>query len=193
VPVRPGQEIKVSFSYDGRGMSFTTHIRGRGKFSLSSAVSVPSLNILVPENVSIRERRGFYRLLVTDLPPIEITMGVFSGEGTRRRIRSREKGVMTDLGGGGLGFRISEGKSLLLALGTRLSLSFQLPDDEQEIKIIGRTCFSLRRSELREIFFGVQFVETESNIEYKQSIDKILRFVAERQRRMLKERIHPSF
>lgn len=104
-------------------------------------------------------------------------------------MRSREKGLLTDLGGGGLGFRIPEGRSLLIGVGTRLSLSFRLPADDEQIKVLGRICFSLRRPELREAFFGVQFTELDSDVEYKRNVDRILRFVAERQRQSLSNRI----
>jgi len=192
VPARPGEDTRVSFFYNGRDLSFVSQVLRRGKFSLSPTVNVPSLDLLVPEHASFSERRSFYRIVVTESPPIELKIGIFTETGKSRRIRSRVKGIITDIAGGGLGFCMSEGKSLLLAIGTRLLISFRLPDDEQEIKILGRICFTLRRSEVRQAFFGVQFMEIDSDIEYKQSVDKILRFVAERQRRMIKERTQTS-
>lgn len=190
VPVRPDRSVKVMFSHNGRSRSFDSHILGRGKFKLSDTVTVPSLELLVPEEISSGEKRSFYRIFVADTPPIELNLGVLAEEeGGPRRIRSREKGLLTDLGGGGLGFRMPEGKSLLLSVGTRLSLSFRLPADDAEIKLLGRICFSLRRPELREVFFGVQFTELDFDVEYKRSVDRILRFVAERQRQDLSNRI----
>ena len=189
VPARPGEDTRVTFSFSGRDLSFVSKVVRRGKFSLSPTVEVPSLDLLVPERVSFSERRSFYRIVVTESPPIELKIGVLAEEGKPRRVRSRVKGILTDIAGGGLGFCMSEGKSLLLAIGTRLLISFRLPDDEQETKVVGRICFSLRRSELRQAFFGVQFMEIDSDIEYKKGVDKILRFVAEQQRRMLSERI----
>ncbi len=190
VPLRPDRRVKVVFSYNGRNRSFESHILGRSKFRLSPTVTVPSLELLVPEEISSGEKRSFYRIFVADTPPIELNLGVLTEkkEGPRR-IRSREKGFLTDLGGGGLGFRIPEGRSLLLGVGTRLSLSFRLPAEEEQIKVLGRICFSLRRPELREVFFGVQFTELDSDVEYKRSVDRILRFVAERQRQSLSNRI----
>lgn len=190
VPVRPDRRAKVLFSFDGRSRSFESHILGRGKFRLSPTVTVPSLELLVPEEISSGEKRSFYRIFVADTSPIKLDLGVLSKEeGGSRRIRSREKGLLTDLGGGGLGFRIAEGRSLLLGVGARLSLSFRLPGEDERIKVLGRICFSLRRPEVREVFFGVQFTELESDVEYKRSVDRILRFVAEWQRQNLSNRI----
>jgi len=190
VLVRPGQEIKISFSDEGKKQTFKSIILGRGKFNLNDEITVPSLELPIPELASSKEKRSFYRFRIGDSQPVEINLGIFAKEkGKNRRIRSREKGLLTDLGGGGLGFRISEGRSLLLVVGARVFLSFRLPLDDEHIRVLGRICFSVRRPELREVFLGVQFIEVDSDIEYKRSVDKILHFVTKQQRQSPGNRI----
>ncbi len=190
VLIRPGQEIKVSFSDEGKKRTFKSTVLGRGKFNLNNEVTVPSLELPIPTLASSEETRSYYRLRMRDVRPVELTLGILAKEkGENRRVRSREKGILTDLGGGGLGFRIPEGRSLLLVVGARVFLSFRLPSDNEHIRILGRICFSVRRPELREVFFGVQFIEVDSDIEYKRSVDKILHFVAAQQRQGLGKRI----
>lgn len=187
VPIRSGSAVRVFFSEGERSLTFHSQVVGRGKFRLNPRVTVPSLELLVPEAVSSADKRNFYRIPVGD---IELSLGIFAQtRGRRDRIRAREKALLTDLGGGGLGFRIQEGKSLLLDTGSRLLLSFRLPNDDEPVRLLGRICFNIRRPELREAFFGVQFVDIDSDLEYKTGVDRILRFVAKHQRKNLGGRI----
>lgn len=190
VLMRPGQEIKVIFVYEGTFHSFNTRILDRERHQLNPQVTVSSLKLELPESLSTGKIRSFYRLPIPDSNRIELSLGIYAKQGARvRRIRAREKAFLTDLGGGGLGFRIPEGRSLLLSVDAHVFLSFRLPEDEEPIRLIGRVCFSLRKREMREMFFGVQFVETESDVQYKKNINRILRFVAEQQRLILSNRI----
>jgi len=188
VPIRPGQNVRISFSHNGYEYAFASQVLGRTKFELNPQLTVTSLELLIPEQVSSGGKRGFYRIPLGTAPS-EVALSILAkGKSGKDRVRSREKGTLTDIGGGGLGFRMPEGKSLLLSPGTRLLLQFPLPGDNDQIKLPGRICFSLRRPELREAFFGVQFTDVDTKIEYKQDVDKILHFVAEQQRQLMRER-----
>lgn len=185
VPVRSGMWARVEFTLNGKENYFETIVLNRGRYQLNPDLSIASLELRAPEEVFSGSKRGFYRLIMSEVDPIEARLGILADdEGGSGRVRSRAKAVLTDLGGGGLGFRIAEGKSLFIGPGTHLLVGFKLPP-EQKIRLKGRVCFSLRQPELREAFFGVQFVDLESNIGYKQDVDKILHFVAETQRRSL--------
>lgn len=189
VPVRKGNKAHVIFSQDGKSRSFRTEVLGRGRFELNDKVTVPSLELAAPESLSSGENRNFYRVILSDVS-IELAVSIFAEkQGQPRRIRAREKATLTDIGGGGLGFRIPEGKSLLLNPDTRVLLTFRLPGEDEPVRLLGRICFSIRKREQRVAFFGVQFTDLDSDIEYKRNIDRILRFVAELQRRTLRSRI----
>ncbi len=188
VPVRSGSMATVSFVHNGCDNYFTSAILARGRFQLNPETSVASLELQTPEEVLSDTKRSFYRVSVGGDEPIEIKLGIFADEeGGTNRIRWREKAAVTDIGGGGLGFKIPGGKSLLLSPGTRLTLRFRLRPEDEEIKLRGRVCFSLRQSEHREAYFGVQFIDIDSDIEFKQNVNKVLYFVAEEQRRSLGE------
>ncbi|MBI5118591.1 flagellar brake domain-containing protein [Candidatus Poribacteria bacterium] len=190
VLMRPGQEVRVSFSHNRQKRIFSSQLLGRGKVKLNSGTAVPSLELLAPTHLPSNERRGFYRVFVNHGSPIPVSLGVLADRnGPASRVRTREKGFLTDIGGGGLGFRVAEGKSLLLSVGVHVLISFKLPENGQKINLMGRVCFSLRRTDLREVFFGVQFVSVDSEVEYKQGVDSILRFAATRQRESLSKRI----
>jgi len=189
VPVRPGSEANVSFTLTDHENHFTSVVVARGRFQLNPQTSVASLELQAPDDILSGGKRAFYRVPVDDSESMEIKLGIFADdESGTSRIRGREKGILTDIGGGGLGFRIPEGKSLLISPGKRLSLRFRLRGDEGEISLVGRVCFSMRLSERREAYFGVQFVDIETDIEYKQNVDRILHFIAAEQRRALGER-----
>jgi len=192
VPLRPGQKVRVSFVHNGQNRSFESEVAGRGKFRLNPAVIVPSLRLDIPDSVSSGEKRSFYRVSVTNQAPREVKLAILAGDERGKRIRARAKGSLTDIGGGGLGFRMPEGKSLLLGLGTRVRMSFQIPSDDEVVTLLGRICFSLRLPKAREAFFGVQFIEVDSEIEYKKGIDRILRYIAEQQRRTVKRQVRPN-
>ncbi|NQU08945.1 MAG: flagellar brake protein [Candidatus Abyssubacteria bacterium] len=188
VPVRPGQNLKISFVLNGQDWIFETTIVARGKFHLNPQTTVSSLQLLAPEEVLSGGKRGFYRVTLDDAAPKTVRLAILAEEiEGKKRIRWRERGVMTDIGGGGLGFCISEGKSLLISPGAHLLLRFRLRPEGKELRLLGRVCFSLRQPELREAFFGVQFIDVDSEMEYKQAVDEILRFVAEEQRRNISE------
>jgi c-di-GMP-binding flagellar brake protein YcgR len=193
VLMRPGQEVRVSFSHNRQKRIFSSQLLGRGKVKLNSGTAVPSLELLAPTHIPSSERRGFYRVFVNHGSPIPVTLGVLADRNSpASRVRSREKALLTDVGGGGLGFRLSEGKSLLLSVGVHVLISFKLPEKGEQVNLMGRVCFSLRRPDLREVFFGVQFVSVDSEVEYKRGVDSILRFAATRQRESLSKRIEGS-
>ena len=188
IPIRKGQRVKVTFKLNGQDNYFETTVLDRGRYQLNPDLSVASLELQAPEEVLSGGRRGFYRMFVDETEIIELSVGILAdGKKGAGRVRWREKGILTDIGGGGLGFRIAEGKSLLIGPGTRLMLRFKLRPDGR-IRLLGKVCFSLRQPELREAFFGVQFVDLDSDLEYKRSVDKILYYVAEKQRLNLEER-----
>jgi c-di-GMP-binding flagellar brake protein YcgR len=189
VPIRPGQRVKVSFRLNDQENYFEADVLDRGRYQLNQEVAVASLELQMPEEVVRDGKRGFYRLLKDRAEAMEVRLGILADdEAGDGRIRWREKAIVTDIGGGGLGFRISEGKSLFLRPDTWLYLRFRLRPEDEEIELLGRICFSLRQPELREAFFGVQFIELDSDIKYKQHVDRILHYVAEEQRRNLGER-----
>ncbi|MBI4830461.1 MAG: flagellar brake protein [Candidatus Lindowbacteria bacterium] len=190
VMMNPGQKVRVSFSYNRQTRSFSGRLLGRGRVSLNSGTHVASLELRAPDHIASNERRGFYRVFLNHNSPVAVNLGVLAaGLGQPSRVRAREKGTLTDIGGGGLGFRLSDGKSLLLGVGVCVLLSFKLPGSDDQINLVGRICFSLRRSDLRQVFFGVQFVSVDSEVDSKRAVDRILRFTAERQRESLNKRI----
>ncbi len=189
VPVRPGQRVKIVFKLNGQDNYFDSTVLDRHRHPLNPDLSVASLELQAPEEMFSGGRRGFYRVMVGEAENIHVNVGILadSDEKGAGRVRWREKAAITDIGGGGLGFKIAEGKSLFLGPDTRVALQFTLKEDK-EIRLLGRVCFSLRQSELREAFFGVQYVDIDSDLEYKRNIDRVLRFVAEKQRLSLGER-----
>ena len=91
-----------------------------------------------------------------------------------------------------MGFRIIEGRSLFLNTGTRVQVKFRLNPQDEELCMLAHIRFRLRRPNAREVFFGLQFIEIDSDIKYKKNADKILRFVAEEQRRHLAKHTHQN-
>jgi c-di-GMP-binding flagellar brake protein YcgR len=189
IPIRRGTRVKIAFSLGGSESHLETVVLDRYRHELNSQVSVASLLLRMPEGIVADGQRSYFRIVVPQEAAIELRLAILAedeeGEG---RVRGREKALITDLGGGGLGFCIAEGRSLLINSDTLLLLKFRLRGVEQDIRLLGRICFSLRQPERREAFFGVQFVDVESELEYKRSVDRILHFVAEEQRRRLTER-----
>ncbi|RJP21139.1 MAG: flagellar brake protein [Candidatus Abyssobacteria bacterium SURF_5] len=189
--LRPGQKIKLVFVHNGVIYSCATAILGRVRHQLNREIDVAALQLQVPAALATGKIRSFYRLSIPRSRSLEVMVGIYTGKrGKQQRIRSREKAYMTDIGGGGMGFRIAEGRSLLLGVDTRLSLSFRLSEEDQPIRLLGKIGFYLRRRDVREVFFGVQFIEVDSDIAYKRNIDKILRYVAEQQRISLQSRLN---
>ncbi len=189
IPVRPGQRMKIAFKLNGQDNYFDTTVLDRRRHPLNPDISVASLELQTPEEMLSSGKRGFYRLLVGETEVVEVKIGILAdhSEVGAGRVRWREKATLTDIGGGGLGFRLAEGNSLFIGPDKRLTLKFTLPPDE-EIRLLGRVCFSLRQSKRREAYFGVQFVDLDSDLEYKRNIDRVLSYVAEKQRLSLGER-----
>lgn len=185
------QEVEVSFIHGGQPHQFVTLVLQHGEINLDKRKPIPSLELIAPGEISIEEKRSFYRVYPDEERPIKIKLAILADEeGQVDRIRSREKGILTSIAGEGLGFRIPEGKSLLLHAGTRVQIKFRLHPEDDELRLVAKICFRLRKPKGREVFFGVQFIDIDSDIAYKRSVDRILRFVAEEQRRYLAERTH---
>lgn len=191
VTASPGQNVEVSFTHDGQPHQFLTSIRRYGEISLDPNTTVAAFDLIAPREISIADKRRFYRVYPDTDEPIEVKLAVLADEEEQNdRIRSREKAKLTSIAGEGLGFRMPEGRSLMLHAGTRVRLKLRLRPEDDELRLIARICFRLRKPKEREVLFGVQFIDIDSDIEYKRSVDRILRFVAEEQRRYLAERTH---
>jgi c-di-GMP-binding flagellar brake protein YcgR len=194
IPVRPGRTIRATYFHDSRYHSFAAEVVGRGKFVLNPETTVSSLQLSLPEDIWPERKREYFRIPVDANPPIPVKLAIMA-RGTRRpgRIRARETGILTDIGGGGIGFCVPEGRSLMLDLGTRVTVEFSLPsDDEEPIYLMSRVCFCLRKAKEREVLFGVQFIDVDSDVEYKRGVNRILKYVAEEQRRSLRQRTRRS-
>jgi hypothetical protein len=183
-------EVEVSFLHMRQPHFFITLASGHGTFRVARKKIIRSLELLAPNEIVLAEKRNFYRVRLEEDRRVEIKLEILSEDDEAIRVRSREKGIITTVGGNGLGFYLPEGRSLLLNVDTRLRLRFRLQPDEEELKLLATIRFRLRRPKIREIFFGVQFIGIDSDIKYKQSVDRVLRFVAEEQRRHLSQRIH---
>jgi c-di-GMP-binding flagellar brake protein YcgR len=185
------REVEISFLHKGRPNLFVTQVAGHGRTTVGRDIDTPSLVLPVPDEISIDEKRSFYRVQFDEDRAIEVKLGILADEkGESQRIRAREKGTITTIGGNGLGFRMPEGKSLLLNAGTRVQLKLRLAPGEKELKLLAVVRFRHRRPNAREVFFGVEFLDIDTDIKYKQSVNRILRFIAEEQRRYLASRSH---
>ena len=189
VTVPLDREVEVTFLHKKQSHFFITLASGHGIFRLGRSKVIRSLELLAPNEVILAEKRNYYRVQLSEDDPIEVKLEILAEVEEAGRVRSREKGIITTIGGNGLGFYLPEGRSLLLNVNTRVRLRFRLQADEEELRLLANIRFRVRRPKVREVFFGVQFTDVDSDIKYKQSVDRVLRFVAEEQRRHLSQRI----
>jgi len=92
------------------------------------------------------------------------------------------KGKVRDISGGGLAIRTVKAPVNFLEPGTRVQVSFKLPDREEEVTLSGVVVRIVQ--ETGHYFYGLKFIDHFKTVENRAAVNAILQFIARIERLM---------
>jgi c-di-GMP-binding flagellar brake protein YcgR len=190
----PNTRINVFFALDNDHFCFESRIFRKVSFTLANKRVVSAYEITYPNVLKSGQRRLFYRVPVPQGKPISVECGVI---GERTDWFAQEPGTWnfpTQMGFEGRILNVSVGGMLLGVkksgafmpmIGTKLGMRFALKSDESSLSMKGIVRRVEERPSGEETALGIEFIDIGDKFEYKLAINRLYRYVADRQREVL--------
>ncbi len=190
----PNTPISVFFALDNDRYFFDSRIIRKITFTLANKRSVSAFEIAYPNVLKSGQRRMFYRVPVPQGKPICVECGII-GDKNEWTIQEpgawnfpshvRFEGRILNISVGGMLLAIKKPRSNNLVVGAKLVMLFTLKLDESPLLLKGVIRRVEERSGEDDDAFGIEFIDIPEKFEYKLAINRLYRYVAERQREIL--------
>ncbi len=190
-PLSKNEKIKVFFQYEDFRFLFSSQVVDKTFYAINERLKVPAYKIKFPEYLEDGDRRQFFRVPAPMDKPIRVKFLLYP-QGAENPVVDPEdpeglpkefKATAIDISAGGIAIK-PDGKETL-EIGDLLEMEFKLfPEDKEEIKLKGIIRNRRRYYETEYNVYGIEFIQ-ERSLAYRRAINKIMRYVFERQREML--------
>ena len=192
-PLEENDPVTVYFHTAGFRFQFDSIVRDSASFTLGDGTRIPALKLAWPDKVLDGNRRSVFRITVhMDKANIvkyfilgNVNIKSKSFAGAERVEYEGIEAIMIDISENGIAVEIK--RKINIDIGDILKLKFRLEEeDKKEIEIEGivRNLRELPQSDIH--ICGIEFTE-EKTTTYKQSLQKIVRYI------MARHREHVSF
>lgn len=192
IALRPNIEITLFFAIDQGRYAFDSVVLRKTDYELGNRRKVSALEIAYPNVMKSGQRRAYFRVPVPVRTPITVDCFVIEETAKPKEeeeragaSRARLKARTIDISAGGMLLAFEEGDTHLADVGAKLALRFSLASDETPLKINGVIRRIERKSATEQLRAAIEFVDIDEEFEYKLAINRLYRYVAERQRNIL--------
>jgi c-di-GMP-binding flagellar brake protein YcgR len=195
IALKPRIEITLYLALDQERFAFESKVLRKTTFTLESRRSISALEIAYPHVLRSDQRRAYYRVPVPVGKPIAVKCAVVDDAGESFTPEpgawnfppdKQFQGTIMNLSVGGMLVALTEAVRSLVDVETRIGVRLLLAHDETPLVLKG----IVRRIETGhapdEFRVGVEFIDTEEAFECKLAINRLYRYVAERQREIIK-------
>ena len=175
IPPIEGTRLKVFFIDPDGVYSFESSVLGWKASDDSPKHGL--VNLAYPEEVRLAQRRNFFRVpLPTDSrKDVDLKVSIHNELFVMR-------GKVRDISGGGLAVRTVKAPVNFLENGTRVQVSFHLPEMENEVTLSAVVVRLVQ--ETGHFFYGLRFVDHFKTAENRAAVNAILQFIARIERVM---------
>jgi len=193
-PLRPDAQITLFFAVEQGRYAFSGTVLKRTDFELTGRRTVRALEITYPNILKSGQRRAYYRVPVPIRMPIHVNCLVVAGftyeeegeNGSKLPPQGCLKGRAIDLSVGGMLIAFEDGDTNLADIGTKLALEFTLGRSETPIRLNAVVRRLVRKGAREHLRAGIEFVDIDKAFEFKLAVNRLYKYVAERQREILK-------
>lgn len=194
IALTPGTPITVFFALNNDRFFFESKILRKSTFTLAGKRSVAAFEITYPNLLKNGQRRMFFRVSVPQGKPICVECGVI---GNKKEWLAQEPGAwnfpthiefegrIVNISVGGVLLAVKNSGGPAPVVGTKMGMRFALKSDETPIVLKGIVRRIEDRPSGEENRFGIEFIDIGEKFEYKLAINRLYRYVAERQREIL--------
>lgn len=192
--LRPNAEITLFFAIEQGRYAFDSTILRRTEYELGNRRKILALEIAYPNVLKSGQRRAYYRVPIPLRMPIHVdcvVIGDIAHEETEEDTRRTPlpKGRLTartiDLSVGGMFIEFEGGDIHLADVGTKLTVKFAVTANETPLRLRAAIKRIIRRSAAEPLRAGIEFIDIDKTFEYKLAMNRLYRYVAERQREIL--------
>ncbi len=201
IALTPKVPITIFFALDKERFLFETRVLRKVTFTLEGHMKTPALEVLYPNVLRTGQRRMFYRVTPPMGKPISVECGVLDDQmdwlaqepGTWNfPSHLRFEGRVVNISAGGLLLAIEGSSRINAQVGTRLGIRLLLAFDETPLTLKA----IIRRVEGKDAAgkerLAMEFIDTSEKFEYKLAINRLYRYVADRQREIIKSGVKPE-
>ncbi len=190
-PLLKGEKIRVFFQYDEFRFIFSSEVLDKTYYAINERLKLPSYKIRMPQSLEDGDRRQFFRVPTPMDKPIIVEFKLYPYQSKEPMVDPENpegspkifKGVAIDISGGGIAIKAEKGNNF--EIGDIFDMKFKLsPQDKEFLYLKGIVRNKRKYFDTDLNIYGVEFVE-ENSINFKKAINRIIRYVFERQREML--------
>jgi c-di-GMP-binding flagellar brake protein YcgR len=191
-PIRPGDEIEVFFAIEQGRYAFDAKVVEKARHDPGDGRKIPAFEITYPASLKNGQRRAHYRVPSPLHIPIDVACTIIDNGKARKTIDSggaehpasdMRLGARTiNISVGGMLLTFLKGDAELASVGDRLALMFSLEEDETPLEIDGIIRRIEKKASTEEVRAGVEFIDTGETFEYKLAINRLYKYVAEKQK-----------
>ena len=184
---RENEEIEAVFHVGGERFAFDSRVIGRCVFPLNNQQKVPAFVLRYPEDLESRQRRAHYRVPLGVADQVTMAFLELGGREVLAETCRIYTGVISDISAGGLAVLTRQRLPASMAAGAHVAMSFQIPGEPEHINLGGIVRNVRRNEDGSSRLLGVEYVRADGDVQTRQQIDLIQRFVVRRQREILKK------
>ncbi|MCP4151496.1 MAG: hypothetical protein GY757_27375 [bacterium] len=192
-PISKGETLEVFFAFKNLRYLIDTRVLGHTKFKMASS-EINAFVIRLPGELKDGDKREYFRVQSNMRPPVTVLFHIYE-KGAEKPVMSNIVkdtpteffGDMIDISGGGFSIRTKLGQNeFLLDKGDVVFAKFQLKKDTEEMTVWADVRSKRKYKGTAITVWGFMFMENEKNRQLRFYRNKIMRYVTERQREMLK-------
>jgi c-di-GMP-binding flagellar brake protein YcgR len=195
--------ITVSYNSGGDRYRFRSRVGTIRSVQLNEKTNIKSLEILIPETVERSQRRRDFRISLAGSGTLEGTLEPLNWQtesagddpdenvtgADESRIQSSKISVrLANISAGGVGVVMDHTHAHLVRAGEHHSIEFWLPGDDDAFQVRVEIRHVINRSATANTVVGLKFIEDPASGSFRAAIQRVSRFVAEEQRRQLRNR-----
>ena len=195
IAFKPGMDITLSFTIEQGQFTFDSTVIRKTTFALQNRRETAALEIEYPNALRHGQRRDHFRVPIPLKQPIEVkgetiaeaddldskTLSMADTQKT-----GRFKGKMVNISVGGILMSLKNADDIPIEIETKVLVIFSLAENETPLELKGIVRRIDEGDSAEEQNIGIEFIDTEETFESKLAINRLYKYVAERQRQMLR-------
>lgn len=187
--------ISLFFVVGEERFLFESKVLGKATFDLGEGKIVPALEVTYPSVLRNGQRRAYYRVSVPLGKPVSVKCSMIAdGADHGEQMPESEESCpdtlfeahVLDVSAGGILILLDDVARNLLSASLKLNLQLSLSRDESPLRLMGRVVRIEEKTSSKNARAGIEFIDMDEIFEHKIAKNRLLKYVAERQREIIK-------
>jgi len=187
--------ISLFFVVGKERFLFESKVLSKATFDLGEGKIIPALEVTYPSVLRNGQRRAYYRVSVPLGKPVSVKCSMIAdGADHGEQMPESEESCpntlfeahVLDISAGGILISLDGAARNLLSASLKLNLQLSLSRDEPPLRLMGRVVRIEEKTSSKNARAGIEFIDTDKAFAHKLATNRLLKYVAERQREIIK-------